>query len=161
MKRLNEKVGEKKKKKKGEGKRESHARVTRLARTPGNNGRVTRAWIQRNTGCEHIHTYIHARRRPSYVRWTDGRTDKRMGDCYTQLSLVVRGSSKVASRAPLCTVVIRDWCWINCRPARKYSDSPVGKQRRYFTISSRLSPDIVTGRRRLRAVSKPWQAWPR
>lgn len=105
-----------------------------------------------------VHARIHAR---SIVCSTDGRTDKRMGDCYTQLSLVVRGSSKVANRAPLCTVVIRDWCWINCRPARKYSDSPVGKQRRYFTISSRLSPDIVTGRRRLRAVSKPWQAWPR
>lgn len=138
--------------KKGKG---GHTRVTRLACTPGimdvlhgRGFRETRA----------VHARIHAR---SIVCSTDGRTDKRMGDCYTQLSLVVRGSSKVANRAPLCTVVIRDLCWINCRPARKYSDSPVGKQRRYFTISSRLSPDIVTGRRRLRAVSKPWQAWPR
>lgn len=28
----------------------------------------------------------------------DGRTDRRMGDCYTQLSLVAQGSSKVANR---------------------------------------------------------------
>lgn len=28
----------------------------------------------------------------------DGRTDRRMGDCYTQLSLIAQGSSKVANR---------------------------------------------------------------
>lgn len=71
-------MGEKKKKKKGEGKRESHARVTRLARTPGNNGRVTRAWIQRNTGCEHIYTriYMHGGGHRTYAGRMDGRTNE-------------------------------------------------------------------------------------